>query len=157
MKQRILIFFILGFLPSSHGMAQIELEDSTNFIISGRVIDNNQEPVEGCILSLLQVEDSTFVEHGLTGEDGNYSISFRSNKPNLLLRLSGFNIKQQIKKISVQNQCINFKAAYESITLKEVVVNTQAITWYHHKRWHYQVSRCTHQPFLYREYGRLAG
>ena len=85
MKQRILIFFILGFLPSSHGMAQIELEGSTNFIISGRVIDNNQEPVEGCILSLLQVEDSTFVEHGLTGEDGNYSISFRSNKPNLLL------------------------------------------------------------------------
>ena len=125
MKQRILIFFILGFLPSSHGMAQIELEGSTNFIISGRVIDNNQEPVEGCILSLLQVEDSTFVEHGLTGEDGNYSISFRSNKPNLLLRLSGFNIKQQIKKISVQNQCINFKADYESITLKEVVVKAQ--------------------------------
>ncbi|GAB6976149.1 hypothetical protein JCM15124A_10560 [Prevotella falsenii] len=108
-------------------MAQTELEDSANFIVSGRVIDNKQEPVEGCILSLLQVEDSAFVAHGLTGEDGKYSISFRSNKPNLLLRLSGFNIKQQIKKISVQNQRIDFKADYESITLKEVVVKAQKI------------------------------
>ena len=108
-------------------MAQIESGDSTLFIISGCVIDNNQEPVEGCILSLLQVEDSTFVKHGLTGEDGKYSISFCSNKPNLLLRLSGFNIKQQIRKINVQNQCINFKVDYESITLKEVVVKAQKI------------------------------
>ena len=70
MRLRTLIFFILFFLPSLYGMAQIESGDSTLFIISGCVIDNNQEPVEGCILSLLQVEDSTFVKHGLTGEDG---------------------------------------------------------------------------------------
>jgi hypothetical protein len=139
MRLRTLIFFILFFLPSLYGMAQIESGDSTLFIISGCVIDNNQEPVEGCILSLLQVEDSTFVKHGLTGEDGKYSISFCSNKPNLLLRLSGFNIKQQIRKINVQNQCINFKVDYESITLKEVVVKAQKI-WGNRDTLNYLVS-----------------
>ena len=114
MRLRTLIFFILFFLPSLYGMAQIESGDSTLFIISGCVIDNNQEPVEGCILSLLQVEDSTFVKHGLTGEDG-------------------------IRKINVQNQCINFKVDYESITLKEVVVKAQKI-WGNRDTLNYLVS-----------------
>ena len=46
---------------------------------------------------------------------------------NLLLSLTGFNIKRQVKRITPTSQTVNFTTTYESITLKEVEIKARKL------------------------------
>ena len=83
--------------------------------------------MDGCILTIIQEKDSSILASSVTNEDGRYSISYPTTKDNLLLSLTGFNIKRQVKRITPTSQTVNFTTTYESIILKEVEIKARKL------------------------------
>lgn len=125
MIRRLLILLSFIGLLSINSMAQNSQGDSLT--ITGRVVDNKHQPMDGCILTIIQEKDSSILASSVTNEDGRYSISYPTTKDNLLLSLTGFNIKRQVKRITPTSQTVNFTTTYESITLKEVEIKARKL------------------------------
>ena len=125
MIRRILILLSFIGLLSINSMAQNSQRDSLTII--GRVVDNKHQPMDGCILIIIQEKDSSILASSVTNEDGRYAISYPRTNDNLLLSLTGFNIKRQVKRITPISQTVNFNAVYESITLKEVEIKARKL------------------------------
>ena len=83
--------------------------------------------MDGCIVTIIQEKDSSILASSVTNEDGRYAISYPTTKDNLLLSLTGFNIKRQVKRITPTSQTVNFNTTYESITLKEVEIKARKL------------------------------
>ncbi len=125
MIRRILILLSFIGLLSINSKAQNSQRDSLT--ITGRVVDNKHQPMDGCIVTIIQEKDSSILASSVTNEDGRYAISYPRTNDNLLLSLTGFNIKRQVKRITPISQTVNFNAVYESITLKEVEIKARKL------------------------------
>ena len=104
MIRRLLILLSFIGLLSINSKAQNSQRDSLT--ITGRVVDNKHQPMDGCILTIIQEKDSSILASSVTNEDGRYSISYPTTKDNLLLSLTGFNIKRQVKRITPTSQTV---------------------------------------------------
>ena len=80
--------------------------------VSGRV-SCGDEPVEYGIVALLQPSDSSIIAYTTTDEQGRYSVSAATALEELLIRVRGFNIKEQVKRIKNATQTLNFRAEWE--------------------------------------------
>ena len=78
MIRRILILLSFIGLLSINSKAQNSQGDSLT--IAGRVVDNKHQPMDGCILTIIQEKDSSILASSVTNEDGRYAISYPTNK-----------------------------------------------------------------------------
>ena len=109
--------------------------------VSGRV-SCGDEPVEYGIVALLQPSDSSIIAYTTTDEQGRYSVSAATALEELLIRVRGFNIKEQVKRIKNATQTLNFRAEWESVVLREVKVKAQKL-WGSRDTLNYLVSAYT--------------
>lgn len=124
MNVRASIFLLAILFSASICIAKDGQVDSLT--VFGRVLDRERQPMDGCIL-MIQKSDSTILSSGVTNEKGDYHISFPRITGNLVLKLKGFNVKQQSIPIEPKSQMVNFTAIYEIIVIKEVEVKARKL------------------------------
>lgn len=90
-------------------------------IITGSVQDVWGKAIQDVAVVLMQT-DSIITEYAMSDEQGHYRIVCPSKKPDMLLSISAFNIKRQIKRIENRTQTVDFIIEEESIKLREVLV-----------------------------------
>lgn len=100
---------------------------SAQISISGIIINNIGEPIQDVSVMLLNVQDSSVIAYNFSDQAGKYQIYTDKNDNGYLLMIYSFNIKKQIKKISKQDQKIDFVVEEEGIVLKEFSVKTEKI------------------------------
>lgn len=91
-------------------------------VITGRVIDKGNKGLPDISVMLMLPADSAIVDYSFTDEKGNYKLSYKGNSPHLLITISAFDIKRQIKRVENKSQTVTFTTEEGSITLREVVV-----------------------------------
>ncbi len=102
----------------------------------------DNEPVEGGIVAMLQPSDSSIIAYTMTDERGRYSLRTVTQFDEILIRVRGFNIKEQKKRIKTGSQTVDFRVEAESITLREVVIKSQKL-WGNRDTLNYLVSAYT--------------
>lgn len=97
------------------------------YTITGQVINRNKECIPDLPVTLKQLSDSSIINYTFTDKSGYFKIAYKSNASHLLIQVSGFNIKSQLREIANQNQEIIFIIEEENIQLKQVVVKAPKI------------------------------
>lgn len=138
--------FILLLLTLSHIITYAQI-DTIN--VSGQV-HCGTEYVEGCIVVMLQPSDSSIVAYATTNRQGRYSMHASTQFNEMLVKVTGFNIKQQVTRIKTCSQTLNFNVENESIMLREVLIKSQKL-WGSRDTLNYLVSAYT------REHDRTIG
>lgn len=115
------VFVLLMSWLSAMAVAQ-----SDSITVSGK-IRLGSNPSEGCIVTMLAPQDSSIVAYTLSDKDGFYVMPAETSLSHLLLKVSGFNIKKQIKKIIAKTQTVDFDVEEESVELQEVVVRSKKL------------------------------
>jgi len=100
---------------------------SSQINISGSITNKLGIPIQDASIMLMKALDSSVVAYSFSDQDGQYQIYSDKKENQYLLMIYSFNIKKQIKKISNQNQKIDFIAEEEGIELKEFSVKTEKI------------------------------
>lgn len=95
--------------------------------IAGRVSSINDLSVEALIVTALNPADSSVLAYSMTDEEGRYSLKIKPEGDNILMRLTGFNVKRKILKAKAINQTVNFQAEEESIALREVQIKARKL------------------------------
>ena len=90
--------------------------------INGKVSYKGNKPSPDISVKLMLPADSTILCYTLTDESGRYELSYNGSVSELLVCISSFDIKPQMKRIENKSQTVNFTAEEGSITLREVVV-----------------------------------
>lgn len=90
-------------------------------IISGKIQNRQKETVSDVSVMLMQA-DSTIIGYTMTDERGDYSLAYLGKESRLLLSVSAFDIKQQVKDIENRTQTVDFTIEEGSIELHEVLV-----------------------------------
>lgn len=110
-------------------------------IIRGQVRFQN-EPAEACIVAMLNPADSALLSYAVTDERGAYSMRFISHATELLMRVTGFNVKRQMKRITARSQTLNLTVEEEDMVLREVLIKAQKL-WGNRDTLNYLVSAYT--------------
>lgn len=100
------------------------------------------EPVEYAVVAMLQPSDSSIVAYAMTNGNGHYSLKAASPLSEVLMKVSGFNIRRQVKRIKAVSQTLDFDVEKESITLHEVTVKARKL-WGSRDTLNYLVSAYT--------------
>lgn len=128
----ILLLFIV------YNLGQKAMAQTDTITICGKVLFG-EEPAEACIVSLLHPVDSTIVDYSMTDEQGNYCMRFISRVDEVLIRVDGFNVKRQVKRIAARTQTVDFIVEEEALVLKEIMVEAQKL-WGNRDTLNYLVS-----------------
>ena len=92
-------------------------------IISGKIVNRMNKALPDVSIMLMTVKDSSIIAYSNTDNAGTYKINTARNDPELLISISSFGIKRQIKRIKNNSQTINFSAEESNgMELREVVV-----------------------------------
>lgn len=105
----------------------VQAQANDTFYINGHVTDLGGKGLDACILSILSITDSTVIAYGITDDQGEFSIKFVTADQQVLVRMTGFNVKQQVRQINSKNQTVDFHAEIENIVLKEVQVKARKL------------------------------
>ena len=95
--------------------------------ISGTITGSDKVFIEDIIVTAMQVSDSTIVAYCRPDEKGTYRLMFSTSAPELLVRFSGFNIRNEMKRIDAKSQTLDFYAIEESTLLHEVQIKAQKL------------------------------
>lgn len=95
--------------------------------ISGTITGTDKVFIEDIIVTAIQVSDSTIVAYCRPDEKGTYRLMFSTSAPELLVRFSGFNIRNEMKRIDAKSQTLDFYAIEESTLLHEVQIKAQKL------------------------------
>lgn len=87
--------------------------------IVGVVLNEQSKPIADASITLMLAKDSTVVAFNFSNQKGEFSILYHGIETDLLLGVSGFNIKQHIHKIANDNQKVTVFVQEEAIELKE--------------------------------------
>lgn len=132
------ILALLSFLMLSYVAVSAQ---SDTIHVSGQVCCDN-EPVEYVIVAMLQPSDSSIIAYATTDEHGYYSLRAVTQLDEVLVRVRGFNLKEQVKRIKNSSQTLAFSVERESIILREVQVKSQKL-WGSRDTLNYLVSAYT--------------
>lgn len=110
--------------------------------ISGTITGSDKVFIEDIIVTAIQVSDSTIVAYCRPDEKGTYRLMFSTSAPELLVRFSGFNIRNEMKRIDAKSQTLDFYAVEESTILHEVQIKAQKL-WGNRDTLNYLVSAYT--------------
>lgn len=101
---------------------------NAQLLISGCVKNGSGESVEGAIVTLFSLPDSSILSYQITGVDGKFTVSSGdSTSDSLMVRLSGFNIKTKAKTVQNKSQNMDLVAVEDILELKEVLVKAEKI------------------------------
>jgi len=97
-------------------------------VISGKVRDQEKKNgVENVNVMLREKADSPILGFVLTDKEGNYKLEYKGSNDSILVQISGFNIKQEQKRLESRTQTIHFDISFESVSLKEVKITPPKI------------------------------
>lgn len=85
------------------------------------------KPVEEGIVALLHPSDSSVVAYSMTDRQGRYSVEATTALSELLIRVTGFNIKRKLMRIKALSQTLDLSVEEESIVLRELVVKSRKL------------------------------
>ena len=100
------------------------------------------EKVVGALVTMLQPADSSIVAYATTDKQGFYTLKATTQHSEVLLSISGFNIKQKTTRIKAHSQTLDFHVEEENRILREVVVKSQKL-WGNRDTLNYLVSAYT--------------
>lgn len=118
--------------------------------LRGEVRYSGGETVEAAIVSILQRADSAILAYAMTDSCGRYAIRMAPQADSLLMRVTGFNIRRQIRPIAARSARVDFTVEDESMVLREVQIKAQKL-WGNRDTLNYLVSAYT------REHDRTIG
>lgn len=110
--------------------------------IRGSVRTLAKENVEASIVAILAPTDSSIVAYALTDGQGNYAIRMVTSLNEVLVRITGFNIKQQVKRVKATTQRLDFTVKEDNMMLREVIIKAQKL-WGSRDTLNYLVSAYT--------------
>ncbi|MFW6369972.1 MAG: hypothetical protein ACOC10_02065 [Bacteroidota bacterium] len=87
--------------------------------IRGTVLSEHSKPVADASITLMLAKDSTVVAFSFSNEKGEFSILYHGEETDLLLGVRGFNIKQHIQKIDIDDKEVTVYVKEEAIELEE--------------------------------------
>ena len=99
------------------------------------------EKVVGAPVTLLQPTDSSIVAYTTTDKQGFYTLKATTQLSEVILSISGFNIKRKTTRIKAHSQTFDFHVKEENRILREIVVKSQKL-WGNRDTLNYQ-------PFLH--------
>lgn len=117
------IFVLLYFTLATVSWAAL----SDSIRVTGRVSYAHGEAAYALIVAALHPADSSLIAYCMTDEKGDYSMRFATETNEILVRLSGFNVKRKIRQIKAVSQSLDFTAEEASITLREVNIKAQKL------------------------------
>ncbi|MDR1653930.1 MAG: hypothetical protein LBS01_09875 [Prevotellaceae bacterium] len=97
--------------------------------ISGNIKNEKGENLSAVLVALLQVTDSSIVSYAYSNVAGNYTLNTENKKSEFLLKIDGLTVVAQTRKIKNVSQTQNFVVAEKEISLKEVIVKPEKITY----------------------------
>ncbi len=100
------------------------------------------EKVVGALVTMLQPTDSSIVAYTTTDKQGFYTLKATTQLSEVLLSISGFNIKRKTTRIKAHSQTLDFYVEEENRILREVVVKSQKL-WGNRDTLNYLVSAYT--------------
>lgn len=100
------------------------------------------EKVVGALVTMLQPTDSSIVAYATTDKQGFYTLKATTQLGEVLLSISGFNIKRKTTRIKAHSQTLDFYVEEENRILREVVVKSQKL-WGNRDTLNYLVSAYT--------------
>ena len=100
------------------------------------------EKVVGALVTMLQPADSSIVAYTTTDKQGFYNLKATTQLSEVLLSISGFNIKRKTTRIKAHSQTFDFHVEEENRILREVVVKSQKL-WGNRDTLNYLVSAYT--------------
>ena len=100
------------------------------------------EKVVGALVTMLQPADSSIVAYTTTDKQGFYTLKATTQLSEVLLSISGFNIKRKTTRIKAHSQTFDFHVEEENRILREVVVKSQKL-WGNRDTLNYLVSAYT--------------
>lgn len=87
--------------------------------IRGTVLNEQSQSIADASITLMLAKDSTVVAFNFSNEKGEFSILYRGEETDLLLGVRGFNIKQHIQKIDIDDKEVTVYVKEEAIELEE--------------------------------------
>ena len=100
------------------------------------------EPANEVIVTMVQPSDSSIVAYSVTDEQGRYSLDAAAASDEMLIRVTGFNIKPKVMRIESRSQTCNITVEEENMKLREVVIKAQKL-WGNRDTLNYLVSAYT--------------
>lgn len=123
MKKRLPLLFLC--IVTFINVSSTNIRDS--ICIAGRVSSTNDQPVEALIVTALLPSDSSVTAYCMTDKEGRYRMKFMVEEDEILVCLTGFNVKRDVRRVKAVSQTINFNAEEESIILSEVQIKAQKL------------------------------
>lgn len=116
-----LIFVIIAGVSHSVVLSQT--------IISGTIRDAaTHKPVGSVNVMLQNPERRVMYGYAITRDDGAYTITYNGKADTLLVVVTGFNIREQTRRIAARTQRIDFAVEEGKIDIREIVVRAPAVT-----------------------------
>lgn len=109
--------------------------------VSGQVLCGS-EPATEVIVTMVQPSDSSIVAYSVTDEQGRYSLDATATSDEMLIRVTGFNVKSKVMRIKSRSQTCNITVEEENMKLREVVIKAQKL-WGNRDTLNYLVSAYT--------------
>ena len=100
------------------------------------------EPANEVIVTMVQPSDSSIVAYSVTDEQGRYLLDAATASDEMLIRVTGFNIKPKVMRIESRSQTCNITVEEENMKLREVVIKAQKL-WGNRDTLNYLVSAYT--------------
>ena len=102
------------------------------------------EPAKEVIVTMVQPSDSSIVAYSVTDEQGRYSLNATTASDEMLIKVTGFNIKSKMVRIKGCSQTCAITVEEENMKLREVVVKAQKL-WGSRDTLNYLVSAYTRE------------
>lgn len=124
------------------GLCSISIYAQNDTICVSGKVRCDSEPVDGCIVALLQLSDSCIISYTVSDQQGCYTLKAPVQSCGLLLKVTGFNIKRKMTRVKAESQICNIMAEKDNMVLHEVVVKAQKL-WGNRDTLNYLVSAYT--------------
>lgn len=115
--------FVMVIMSLNAAMAHAQADTIS---VSGEV-RCGAEPVEYAVVAMLQPSDSAIVAYALTDAGGRYSLKAAPVTGEVLVKVTGFNIRRQVVRVTARSQTLDFNVEKESIELREVRVRARKL------------------------------
>ncbi len=110
---------VLTFFCSENGYCQK--------IFHSIVLNEQSKPIADASITLMLAKDSTVVAFNFSKPEGRFSILYQGNETDLLLGVSGFNIRQHIQRVDLDVKDLIVYIREEAIELKEFLLKAPKI------------------------------
>lgn len=98
--------------------------------ISGKVFNEKGDVVSFATVSVVNPHTSAVLDYDLVNDEGQFTVDFKSDLPEVILRVSAINYKVETKIIAAKSQEVVINLISESTILEEVFVKASIITQY---------------------------